>query len=133
MPSPFESHSVFHDIILVFHFLKRVLCGIVPLLLASDPCLISQFPSPIQIRLFPLHFSLALRAHLRTQLFCFKKISPVFPPGVELCDILIAFHYFQQLPLPTPDSSLSFSHHPLPGLCKKVGRNSACCLYPLLF
>lgn len=118
---------------IVFHFLKRVLCGIVPLLLTSDLCLISQFPSPIQIRLFPSIAFLARSAcsSENTALLFQKNLTSFSPRGWTLW-------YSNCFPLFSATSTshprfLSFSHHPLPGLCKKVGRNSACCLYPVLF
>lgn len=123
----------------IFFFLKRVLCGIVPEMNHSSRrqipvsyiTLTLRFPSPIQLPIFSLLLScfFLFFARLKTQLFCFKKISPVFPPRVELCDILIAFHYFQQLPPPTADLSHSLYLSPPPPWPLKVGRNSACCLY----
>lgn len=136
LASPLELFRVVLDIISasdIIFSLKRVLCGIVPemnhssrhQILVSYIMLTLRFPSPIYLFLASLLFL----ARLRTQLFCFKKSHQFFPPRVELCDILIAFHYFQKLPPPTPDLSLTLFLSPPPPWPLKVGRNSACCLF----
>lgn len=105
-----------------------------PLLPASDPCELHYANITLPLPHLTPYLVLVSCSSENTALL-FAKSHQFFPPEVELGDILIAFHYFQQLPPPTPDLSLShsLSHHPLPGLWRWAEIAHVACIYCVPF